>query len=227
MRPNCETPTGAERVRLGLIKISAGIAAAVVLAAGCSDKQSGTALPATTTGGDGTGTSTRTAPPTSTGGAPAVKDPLDASRYLSQPCAILSATTLTGLKVSRPGIPDTDSPVAKTSGPQCVWHTDDQPVGQTYGVGFLTGNKNGLSDTYRGGKKAFPGYFEPTEVNGYPAVFNDLTDDRANGSCNITVGISSSLAFRAGIEGSKDTGTRSCDLVKQLAVTVIQTLKGA
>jgi hypothetical protein len=212
-----------------LIKVSAGIAVAVVLAAGCSDKQSGTALPATTTGGDGTGTSTGGTAPTTTpsGGAPTVKDPLDASKYLSQPCAILSATALTGLNVSKPGVPNGNGPVAQSAGPYCTWNTDDQPVNQSYGVGFLTGNKNGLSDTYRGGKKAFPGYFEPTEVNGYPAVFNDLTDDRSNGSCNITVGVSGSLAFRVGIEGSKDTGAKSCDLVKQVAATVIQTLKGA
>jgi hypothetical protein len=97
----------------------------------------------------------------------------------------------------------------------------------SYGVGFLTANKNGLSDTYRGGKKAFPGYFEPTEVSGYPAVFNGLADDRSGGSCNITVGISNSLAFRVGLQGSEDIGTKGCDLVKQVAATVIQTLKGA
>lgn len=215
-------------MRWGLIKVSATIAVAVILAAGCSDKQSGTATPATT-GGGGTGTSTgRTTPPTaSTGGAPEVKDPLDAAKYLAQPCAVLSATALKSINVSKPGIPNTDSSVASYAGPQCIWNTDDQPVGQTYGVGFLTGNKNGLSDTYRGGKKAFPGYFEPTEVGAYPAVFNDLTDTRNNGSCNVTVGISSSLAFRVGLEGSKDTGSKSCDLVKQVAATVIQQLKGA
>ena len=215
-------------MRGGLIKLSAGIAVAMVLVAGCSDKQPGTATPATTTGG-GTGTSTgRTTPTTpSSGGAPTVKDPIDASKFIPQPCTALSATTLKQLNISRPGVPDTESAVAKSSGPFCTWHTDDQPTNMSYGVGFLTGNKNGLSDTYRGGKKAFPGYFEPTEVGGYPAVFNGLTDDRPTGACNITVGISSSLAFRVGLEGSKDVGTKGCDLVKQVAAAVIQTLKGA
>lgn len=216
-------------MRGGLIKVSAGIAVAMVLLVSCSDKQPGTATPVTTTGGDSTGTSTgRTTPPsTSSGGAPAVKTPLDATKYLSQPCTILSDTTLKGLNVSKPGTPDVDGPVAKTSGPSCVWQSDDQPVGKSYGVGFLTGNKNGLGDTYRGGKKAFPGYFEPTEVGGYPAVFNDLADTRSTGTCNITVGISSSLAFRVGVIADSETGTKSCDLSKQVAAAVIQTLKGA
>ena len=216
-------------MRGGLIKVLAGFAVATLLMAGCSDKQSGTATPATTTGGDGTGTSTgRTAPTTTpSGGAPAVKNPLDASKLIPQPCTALSAPTLKQLNVSRPGIPDTTSAVATSSGPSCIWHTDDQPLNKSYDVGFLTGNKNGLADTYRGGKNDFPGYFEPTEVDGYPAVFNGLTEDRPAGSCNITIGISNSLSFRVGLTADKDTGTKSCDLVKQVASAVILTLKGA
>jgi uncharacterized protein DUF3558 len=214
-------------VRGGLIKVVAGIAVAMALVAGCSDKQSGTATLATTTGGTTTGPTTTKPTTTSSGGAPAVKVPLDATKYLPQPCTALSAGTLAGLNVSRPGIPDTTSPVAQSSGPSCIWHTDDQPLNKSYDVGFLTGNKNGLADTYRGGKTDFPGYFEPTDVGGYPAVFNGLTEDRPAGSCNITVGISSTLSFRVGLTADKDTGTRSCDLVKQVAAAVIQTLKGA
>lgn len=214
-------------MRWGLTKVSAMIAVAVLLVAGCSDTQSGTATPATTTGGTNTGTGRTTPTTTSSGGAPSVKNELDASKYIPQPCAILSAATLKQLNISRPGTPDTDSSIAKSSGPFCTWHTDDEPVGRTYGVGFLTGNKNGLSDIYRGGKDAFPGYFEPTEVDGYPAVFNGLTENRASGGCNITVGISKALAFNVAIESSKDVGRQGCDLVKNLAATVIKTLKGA
>ena len=213
-------------MRWGLTKVSAMIAVAVVVLAGCSDKQSGTATPATKTGGDNTSTGQ---PPTtpSSGGAPAVKSPLDATKFLPQPCTALSAAALKQLNISKPGEPDTDSSVAKSSGPSCLWSTDDEPIHRGYDVGFLTGNKNGLSDTYRGGKKAFPGYFEPTEVSGYPAVFNSLTEDRPGGACNITVGISSSLAFRAGVQADRDLGTKACDIAKQIAAAVIQTLKGA
>lgn len=214
-------------MRWGLTKVSAMIAVAVLLVAGCSDKQAGTATPATTTGADNTSTGKTTSAAPTSGGAPAVKNELDASKYLPQPCSILSAATLKDLNISRPGIPDTTSAIAKSSGPFCTWHTDDEPVGRAYAVGFLTGNPNGLSDIYRGGKDAFPGYFEPTNVESYPAVFNGLTENRASGGCNITIGISKTLAFNVDIESSKDVGRQSCDLVKNLAATVIKTLKGA
>lgn len=215
-------------MRWGLIKASAGIGVAVALLAGCSDKKTGTATPATPTGGgETTSTTTERSTPTSGTGAPKVTSPLDASKYISQPCTVLSAATLQSYKISKAGKPDTDSEVAKVAGPSCGWASDDQPVPKGYNVGLLTGNKKGLSDTYRGGPKAFPGYFEPTEVDGYPAVFNDLIDARKNGACNITVGISDTLAFRAAVTFPSQAGATSCDSVKQLAAAVIQTLKGA
>ncbi len=217
-------------MRWGLIKASAGFALAVTLVAGCSDKTNGTATPATPTGGGEETTSTttqRSTPSSSSSDAPMVNNPLDASKYLTQPCAILSPATLQSYKISKPGKADVDSETAKLAGPACIWTSDDQPISKSYNVGFLTGNKKGLSDTYRGGKKAFPGYFEPTEVDGYPAVFNDLIDARKNGSCNVTVGISDTLAFRAAVTFPTQVGAASCDSAKQLASAVIQTLKGA
>jgi len=214
-------------VRWGLIKVSAGIAVAVVLAAGCSDKQSGTATGPG--GGDTTGTSTGKSTPssTSTSGAPEIKNPLDASKFTSQPCSILSAGTLQELKISKPGQVNNTGGLGQTVGPTCQWTTDDQPLSRGYGITIVTGNPHGLSDILRAGKSYFPGYFEPTEVSGYPAVFNGLTDDRARGGCNITVGISDRVAIGVVIVSSRDVGAKGCDLVKQLAATVIQTLKGA
>src|SRR5262245_11443213 len=191
-----------------------------MLMAGCSDKQSGTAQPATTTG-DATSAGRTTTTSTSNGGAPEIKNPLDASKYIAQPCALLPASTLKDLNIGRPGKPDTDSELAKTVGPTCIWNSDDQPASKSYGIGLVTGNPHGISDIYRGGKKAFPGYFEPTEVDGYPAAFADTADGRTGGSCNIAVGVSSSVAFRLGTDAGKDIGTKACDLVKQLAATVI------
>jgi hypothetical protein len=216
-------------VRAGLVSVAAGLATVLLLAAGCSDKQNGTALPATgatTTNPTDVPTSERTTtPPSSTGTAPRVSDPLDATKFLPQPCTALSAAALQAMNTTKPGEPDTDSAVAKSAGPSCIWTSDDKPESTVFSVGFITGNKNGLSDTYRGGKKAFPGYFEPTEVDGYPAVFNDLTDDRSNGACNLTVGISETMAFRTGIDASRDTGTRACDIAKQVAAAAIKTLR--
>jgi len=214
-----------------LVKASAGIAVAVVVLVGCSDKEPGNATGGPTQGGseDTTTTTARGSTPTSSGnanGAPKVNTPLDASKYLPQPCTVLSAAALGSFNISKPGTPDVDSELAKTAGPSCTWTSDAQPMPFTYNVGFLTGNKNGLSDTYRG-RDRFKGYFEPTEIDGYPAVFNDLNDFRPNGSCNLTIGISDKLAFRVAVKFSRDEGTKSCDESKKLASAVIQTLKGA
>src|SRR5690349_20669548 len=111
-------PTGAELVRWGLTKVLAAIAIVATVTAGCSDKESGNATPATTGGNT---TTTTTGQSTSTSGAPKVNNPLDASKYLAQPCAVLSDATLKSLNISKPGKPDTDSQVAKTAGPFCSW----------------------------------------------------------------------------------------------------------
>jgi hypothetical protein len=123
--------------------------------------------------------------------------------------------------ISQPGKPTTTGATAERAGPFCTW-TADPAVNSTVGVGFLTGNKNGLSDTYRGRSRF--GYFEETTVEGYPAVFNDLDDGRPSGICNITIGISDTLTFRATEQGGRK-GQASCDRAKQVAASVITTLK--
>jgi hypothetical protein len=194
--------------------------------AGCTDAKGGTATPATTTHGGGT-TSTGpgpSGPASGPNGAPAIDNPLDATRYLSQPCAVLSAAQLKLFTITKPGTAHVDDPAARAGGPYCGWRTDD-PVPRGFEVGFAVGNKHGLADTIRGGRDAFPGYFESTEVDGYPAVFNDLVDGRPVGICNITVGISDTLAFRAAEQAGRDVGVKSCDNAKQVAAEVIRTLK--
>jgi len=62
-------------------------------------------------------------------------------------------------------------------------------------------------------------------VDGYPGVFAGLDDGRAQGSCDIAVGISDTLTFRASEQGGRK-GQGSCDRAKQVAAAVIATLKG-
>ncbi|HEU5472185.1 MAG TPA: DUF3558 domain-containing protein [Actinophytocola sp.] len=199
---------------------------ALVLLAGCTAKQEGTATPTPGTGGDtSTRTTGSTGSPSGTNNSPKIDAPLDATRFLSQPCAVLSPTQLQAFNISNPGTPHTDDPTARSTGPYCNWSSDD-PVPRGISVGFLVSNKNGLADTIRGGRAAFPGYFEPAEVDGYPAVFNDLVDGRSRGICNITVGISNTLAFRAAESWDRKRGTQSCEGAKQIAAAVITSLKG-
>jgi hypothetical protein len=124
--------------------------------------------------------------------------------------------------ISKPGEPTTTGPTAEQAGPFCTW-TADSAVNSTAGVGFITGNKQGLSDVYRG-RSRFE-YFEETSVAAYPAVFASLHDGRAQGACDIAVGISDTLIFRASEQGGRK-GQGACDRAKQVAAAVIVTLKG-
>lgn len=212
-------------MRSVLARVIVVVGVGLVAVAGCTAKEGGTAAPTSTEVGSA-GTDTRTPGPTGTvsgdGVAPKVANPLDASKYLAEPCAAMSSTRLKSFSISKPGRPKSDNP----AGPGCDWFTDDAPP-RTFDVGFVTSNESGLSDIYRGGRQAFPGYFEPTEVDGYPAVFADAVNSRADGSCQVFVGISDKLAFAVSEQGDSGVGMRSCDDVKQFAGAVVKTLKEA
>ncbi len=201
-----------------LIMLGGGVALAAVLT-GCTSTANGTptAAPMPTSEEQTAPTSTTTPSEDNTHGAPRVKHPLDATRFLPQPCAVLTPAQLATLDVTTPGKPQTTGAIAEHAGPGCIW-TAEEPH-RTYDVGFLTGNKNGLSDTYRG---SWPGYFEPTTVDGYPAVFNDGVDSRDTGVCNLTVGINDNLTFRT---QQQSDGREACDGAMQLARMVIATIK--
>lgn len=186
----------------------------------CTSQADGTPTPEPTSAPPETTTTPSEDP---TDGAPRVTDPLDATRFFTEPCTVLSQAQLATFEVSRPGIPTTTGAVAEYSGPYCSWHAATE-LASMIGVGFLTGNENGLSDTYRG-RDQFD-YFIPTTVDGYPAVFVDGSDLRDSGSCNITVGISDTLAFNAAEQGRLDA-QGSCDRARQVAVAALATLKGA
>jgi hypothetical protein len=203
----------------------AAVMAGVVVVAGCSSVEAGqpTAPP-------GVSTSESASPPESstrpsednTYGAPRVTVALDASRFLPRPCDVLTPTQMKTFGISKPGEPTTTGAIAEKVGPFCTW-TADREVDSTVGVGFIAGNKHGLSDIYRG-RSRFK-YFDETSVNGYPAVFADTVDSRAQGVCDIIVGISDNLAYHALEEGGRK-GQGSCDRAKQVAAAVIATLKG-
>jgi Protein of unknown function (DUF3558) len=190
-----------------------GLLVILVLVSGCTSESSGTPIGRRAT-----------EPQTSEEayGAPRVSDPLDVTGFLERPCAVLTPKQLAEFSVRKPGESDTESAIAKHSGPGCAWWREDTEEKSVIGMSFLTGNKHGLSDTYRG-RDRFD-FFEETTVDGYPAVFDDLTDGRARGDCNITVGISDTLTFRAR-EGGGPEGQIICDRTKQLASAILATLK--
>jgi Protein of unknown function (DUF3558) len=199
-------------VRETLVRAVLGIV--LIATSGCSDTQAGTPAPAPST--------TSTANPNASGnrGAPRVTSPLDATRFLAKPCDVLTPAQLETLGLPLSGKADVDSAFASFAGPGCQWLNSDRPT--AVGVALRSTNKNGLSDTYSVPERWAKGYFIPTEVDGYPAVFNDSGDYRGQGTCQITVGITDTLAFS--VEEQGRLKEKSCDRAKQVASMVIQTI---
>nr|CEL18893.1 hypothetical protein [Kibdelosporangium sp. MJ126-NF4]CTQ95303.1 hypothetical protein [Kibdelosporangium sp. MJ126-NF4] len=90
-------------------------------------------------------------------------------------------------------------------------------------ISFMTGNRNGLADTYRAHVEDSRGYWIETTVDGYPAVFYDNVDSRKIGNCALLVGISDTLAVL--VDEQDELGEQSCDRAKQIAALMITTLR--
>lgn len=198
-----------------------GLAVALVTA-GCSDSTGGTPV----AGSGTTVTSTKPDPPTQTSsgsedryGAPKVDKPLDASKYLTQPCLAISSGLLESLALPTDGKPDTEGAIGSRA-PSCSWRAGPELAS----AGFLKANKNGLTDLYRGNASHPEAYWEETTVDGYPGVFHGTPDSRGAGQCALAVGLSEALAMLV-LESGR-LGTGSCDRAKKVAEAVIKTLKG-
>ena len=204
---------------------------AALALAGCSVDEPGVARPAApgpTTSAAATTAPTTTAPTTTEPPrrAPAVPEPLDATRFAGDPCSVLTGRQLAGFEVSAAGEPETGGALGE-SAPACVWHSDHAPIPQTYSVSFLRGNAQGLEDIYRDAEDRWKGYFEPVAVNGHPAVLHDSVDRREDGACGLAVGLSDTLALGVSVRGGTRLGPRSCPRAQRIAAAVLTTVKEA
>lgn len=186
------------------------VVAAGVLLAGCSPETSGQPGPTSTP-------SAPAAPSASTGAAPEVRTPLQPGRYLKQPCALLTTT-----QVNQLGVAD-DSGNASPSAPAgalCSWTNEGVGVG----VAWESTNKDGLDDLYA--QRDYLEYFQPTQLQGFPAVFASALDARSTGDCVLHVGVNGSdmffVKFKAPDPPLRD---RSCQRAQRAAGWVLDTLK--
>lgn len=192
---------------------------ALLLAVGCSAEKGGN--PSPVAGGN-------SADPSNPGThapelAPRVKDPIDADRFVSNPCLALTTEQARSLGATKAGKPRTTGDTAETAGPGCVWHNRD--AGDAFSASFITGNENGLDDAYLGNKQGQFEYFEPTTVDGYPAVFSDIADLRDTGNCVLSVGVSDELEVAFGTQGYEGK-TDSCGAARDVASAALKTMKG-
>jgi hypothetical protein len=192
---------------MGRKAIASGVAAAALLAAGCTPSTTSTPSTTTTTSTSG-----------DLAGAPHVANPLDTSRFQNDPCASITAGQLAQLRIA--GTTQTISGV----GPGCVWTDALDATAASASVSYLTGGA-GLSGVYSQ-RDNYAAFRELPPIDGYPAVYAPPVDQTADGTCDITVGASDSLAIDVQLTVKSGPYKKDpCTPNTQLAADVISNIK--
>lgn len=179
------------------------------LVAGCSGTKSGTASTAPSSApAESSGSS---------GSAPKVPSPLKTSAIESDACSALSAAKRTELGLGE-GEPGTTS-----AGPGCSLFAADDRLNQIE-ISPMLANKNGMSDIYD--TSGDNGYFEPTEVNGYPGAYTADVDHRKSGKCGLFVGVTDQLSVNILVQYDNGAGASApCPVALKVGEAMIETLK--
>ncbi|WP_239071409.1 DUF3558 domain-containing protein [Amycolatopsis sp. SID8362] len=212
---------------MGALVVLAAVVTGTVTA--CTTTTGGTASPSPS------GSSPTDSSPTGASSAnpdvPKVAVPLDASKYVADTCGIVPKDVLATLRYTDAGEfrAKGDTPFTK-AGPSCLWKLHGEGIGLSVslGTGSRAEGAGGLAGIYAGyEQKTYIRFLERApDVEGYPAVYWGLEDERPMGSCGIGVGIADDLTFDVyaqGYQGPDD----SCAAATQVAASIIKTLKGA
>ena len=163
-------------------------------------------------------TSTSSAPPppqsdtttNSLPAAPPVAAPLDARHFELDPCDSLTAKQQRTL-----GIKSAERIDFTRDGQAC--HFVRRP-GDTVLVVFASNVGNGLSSRYIEHSSGTWNQWEPTEIDGYPALVFGTSE---RGECNFAVGITDSLYYWATV----DDPDERCPRGRAVAAAVLTTIK--
>jgi hypothetical protein len=160
------------------------------------------------------------APAQQQGGAPHVPAPLPVDGLLAQPCDALSPTQVDQLGMVGPGKSE-----QTPTGPSCTWKSATSDA-NSISVEPVTINKNGLDSIYA--NKAKAAYFEPLQIDGYPAVYFDIQDGRSQGTCSLWVGATDELAVSVISQiGRGPNVSNPCPVAERTAKAMTEHLKGA
>lgn len=192
---------------------AATLVAAGVLSACSGGGNAGSIPPATS------GSSSAAASSSSGQAAPSVPSPLPTDQLVANPCSALSAD-----QVQTIGLTGTGTKRQDQGGPSCGWQSATADENVVY-ISPLTANANGLSDIYA--DKGQDKYFEPTTINGYPAVYASITD-RSSGDCQLWVGVTDQLAVSVSDQIlSGPNVSNPCPVVQRVATAMVQHLQGS
>lgn len=163
---------------------------------------------------------------TSPNPVPAITHPLDADPFIDRPCDLLPRkwTAQQGfekgkLQKQQPGL----------AGPACSW---DAPIGSDTAEGYVqviiltqprdagVGGVRGLNST-----RSQYGFFQLTNVDGYPAAYADGADQRAAGTTQLGLGVEDDLAIMIVADLFEREPQRSEPLAKAAAKQILKTLK--
>ena len=210
---------GAPGMRRIVWGAAATLGLAAMLLAGCSSETPGQAQSTPTTGTPASSDSQNGTPSASASQAPKVATPLDAIRFINNPCSALTSTDLAGLHVDNA---INGGARHNAGGVQCTWSGE---AAGGIGIGWETEVTDGLSDLYA--KSDTIAYWKPTAVSGYPAAYGDaISDGRAQGDCVINVAVNDHLYFNSQFTDPSNAD-QSCALAEQAAVDVIRNLGGS
>lgn len=162
---------------------------------------------------------------------PKVKEPLDPAKFLNRPCSLLPNNW-----AKSEGFKPGEKPEDAISGPSCSWSTpvgtqDDEgdiqliieTVNQKRGAGGLQAKY----DDFQNYGSSRGGYFELTEVSGYPAAYHDTRDARQDGETQLSVGLSDDLVLTLQAMNYFDEPEKAVSEAKAAAEQMMATLKGA
>jgi uncharacterized protein DUF3558 len=195
-------------VRRNIVIIGTALAAALLMA-GCSSSGTGSPGAASTTTADSSTPNLY--------GAPHVANPLDTSKVQQNPCGSITSAQLATFNIGT-----TTKVITGGVGPGCDWSADD-PAKSGVTLGYLTAGAV-LSSIYYG-KSTYAVFKVWPAIDGYPAV-SALSAPEPNGMCDISVGMSDSLAMD--IQLSVNSGqyvSDPCTPNQQLVADIISNIK--
>lgn len=194
---------------------------AMLAVGGCTQTSGGTPSLGNSTPATASGTSsTATSAVNGAGKAPPVTNPLDVSKFMTNPCLSITSTQAADLTIEPQG-----KRVTTDSVQGCAW-----PYGPNRAyditVGYIVPDaKNGLQNLYdlNAAGQYNGGYFEPTTIDGYPGAYNSILEDRAKGRCQLSVGLNNQTLLFMLLRGPDNTDL--CKGVAKAATAVVETIK--
>jgi uncharacterized protein DUF3558 len=196
----------------------------VAAVAGCTSTSDGEPVPATSVESPASGplsSSPGTDQELPFAGAPKVDDPLDTNRFQKDPCQTLTAGQVRSLAMAPAGKLRKDAPLGRS----CTWTNPD--TGAEVEVHFLDEDPRGLSAQYQT-KDQYAYFDELPPIEGHPAIAADVADDRSNGLCTVSVGVSDETTFIVPVRlSSENVGHKDpCQVATLVAGMALKTMKG-